>query len=267
MQPNFNMNSISLVTDRNNLRKLFNFACSHPDRSFRIDVDMVYNTMFFTRWEQKHVHLLTGYNNPGYGHAFEKAFTVFEEDLANSSGHHRIVQYNLGGMNCIVRFEADAYFNDCPGSIRNSPCNIPPAENLINTQNDISTTLKSLSLQSDRKGTLKHKVKAIQSGRLVSPASVIEVKSRAKKVKMKDVIPQLWFSQTEHLFVGYHREGVIEQEITRYEMAAHFKAWETQHKEQLQRLVGLILKSGRLCWAQRAGNAWLFMTMLTIRGR
>ena len=59
---------------------------------------------------------------------------------------------------------------------------------------------------------------------------------------MKEVMPQLWFSQTEHLFVGYHRDGIIEMDVTQYEMAATLKTWESQNQEQLRKLVSLILK-------------------------
>jgi hypothetical protein len=245
MHPNFSMKSISLVSDRNNLRKLFDFTCNHLGGSFRIDVDIIFNTMFFTRWEESTIRLISGFQNFGYGHEFEKAFTIFDQDLTNSSSHHRIVKYNLGGMNCLVRFEADAYFDDCPSSSSHSPSSKSPAENPASTENDLSTALESLTLQSSEKDTehvAKKGIRVLQSGRLVSPASVIEVKSRSKMIKLQDIIPQLWFSQTEHLFVGYHQQGVIEQEVTRYEMAAHFKAWETEHEEQLQKLVSLILR-------------------------
>jgi hypothetical protein len=239
MHPNFYMSSISLVSNRNNLRKLFNFASNHLERSFRIDVQIVSDTMFFKRWEQGSLY------DSGYGHSFEKAFTTFDDDLENSYGHHRIAQYNLGGMNCIVSFKADAYFDESPDSTAQSPSSESPPENPDKTDNDLSATFTSLSLapkENDTEHAPQKGVRVIQRGRLVSPASVIEVKSRRGLIKMNEVIPQLWFSQTEHLFVGYHRDGLVEEEVTHYEMAEHFKAWEIQNEEQLQKLVVLILK-------------------------
>ncbi len=245
MNPNFDMGSVSLVSDRNSLRKLFGFACNHPNSNFRIDVDVVYNTMFFTRWEQNHMQIINGFFNSGYGHEFEKAFTKFHEDLANSSGHHRIVQYNLGGMKCLVRYEADAYFDDNASTSSLSLAKEYPMGQLNATDKDISTVFESLFLDSKGKGAIstpKKGVRVIQTGHLIAPSSIVEIKSRSKAIKMKEVIPQLWFSQTEHLFVGHHREGIIEQETTRYDMAAYFKAWETQHEEQLHKLLSLILR-------------------------
>lgn len=235
------MNPVSFVSNRNNLRKLFDFACNKADRSFRIDVDMIYDTMFFTRWEPSYMQLVNGYGDSGFGHEFEKAFTTLDENLVNSAGHHRIAQYNLGGMNCLVRFEADAYFDDSRGS--NSLDHNSPADTATIIDNSISVPFQSLSLKSSEtepESTAKDGVRIIRSGRLVPPASVIEVKSRSRKIRMADIIPQLWLSQTGHLFVGYHRQGLIEQEPKHYEMATYFRAWEIQHEKQLQRLLSLI---------------------------
>jgi hypothetical protein len=182
------------------------------------------------------MQLVHGEGNSGYGHEFEKAFTKFDENLANSAAHHRIVQYNLGGMNCLVRFKADAYIDD-----HSSSDNLE----LTGIDNGICTTLQSLSLEEqgkDAKSAPQSEVRSIQSGRLVPPASVIEIKSRNQKFKMEHVIPQLWFSQTEHLLVGYHRQGLIEEEPERYEMESYFKDWEIQHEEQLRKFVSLILR-------------------------
>jgi hypothetical protein len=68
------------------------------------------------------------------------------------------------------------------------------------------------------------------------------MKSRSKKIKMADIIPQLWLLQTEHLFIGYHHQGLIEQEPKHHEMATYFVAWEIQYEKQLQRLLSLILR-------------------------
>jgi hypothetical protein len=84
---------------------------------------------------------------------------------------------------------------------------------------------------------------------------------------MKDVIPQLWFSQTEHLSVAYRHEGVIAQEPTRYDMAAQFEAWEAQHEEQLQKLVGLIQRIRDALERTGARSACWFIAMLRGRGR
>jgi len=259
MQPDFNMNTVSVVSNRNSFRKLFDFACNKADRNFRIDVDMIYDTMFFTRWEPSHTQLIKGYVNFGYGHEFEKAFTTFDENLANSAGHHRIAQYSLGSLKCIMRFKADAYFDDAhEANIAYLDSDVP-AETATITESDISVPFQSLSLKSpevevqshevalkssevESESTAKDGLTIKRNGRLIPPASIVEIKSRSKKTIMADIIPQLWLSQTKHLFVGYHRQGLIDQEPKYYDMAAHFRTWEFQHEKQLQALLGLNLR-------------------------
>jgi hypothetical protein len=53
------------------------------------------------------VRIITGSLNSGYGHEFEKAFLKFEEELKDRSTHHRIIEYEIGGMKWVVRYEAD----------------------------------------------------------------------------------------------------------------------------------------------------------------
>ncbi len=43
-----------LLTDRNNLRKLFEFCWKNkPKKPFRIDVERIGNTVVFIRWEEE----------------------------------------------------------------------------------------------------------------------------------------------------------------------------------------------------------------------
>lgn len=112
MRPNFDMMPIDLVTDRNSLRKLLRFVSGKIPQDWRIDVDIVENTIFFTRWEENQIQIITGAKESGYGHEFEKAFLTYDSDLRQSSGHHRIVRYNLGGIECMVRFEVDGCLDD-----------------------------------------------------------------------------------------------------------------------------------------------------------
>ncbi len=112
MAPSFAPFSVALVTDRNSLRKLFDFVSGHPGEHWRIEAELVEGTLFLTRWEANPVRIITGSLNSGYGHEFEKAFLKFEEELKDSSTHHRIIEYEIGGMKWVVRYEAEGYFKD-----------------------------------------------------------------------------------------------------------------------------------------------------------
>jgi hypothetical protein len=83
MAPAYSLLPVSLVTDRNSLRKLFDFVSATKcfPSWWRIEVEVVENTMIFTRWEKDSYLLVTGSLDSGYGHEFEKAFIKFNSNL------------------------------------------------------------------------------------------------------------------------------------------------------------------------------------------
>jgi hypothetical protein len=100
MAPTYSLLPVSLVTDRNSLRKLFDFVSATKCFSswWRIELEVVENTMIFTRWEKDPRLLVTGSLNSGFGHEFEKVFVKFNSNLEDSMSHHRIIEYDIGGM-------------------------------------------------------------------------------------------------------------------------------------------------------------------------
>ena len=118
MQPNFDMKDVDIVTDRNILRKLLRFASDTVRDPFRINVKLLGGVLFFSRWEPETKFLISGFQNTGFGHNFEKPTTSWDTGLKDSSGHHRIVRYNLGGIRYLVRYEVDACREEIEGSVR-----------------------------------------------------------------------------------------------------------------------------------------------------
>jgi hypothetical protein len=176
MQPSYSLLPISLVTDRNSLRKLLDFASGRPGGNWRIEVELIEETLFLTRWEKNPVRIITGSFHSGHGHEFENAFLKFEEGLEESSSHHRIEEYEIGGMKWVVRFEADGYFEEDRGSegstiVRDSQPRL-----------EMSAAMKAVSLESDPMPRMLEGVAVIQKGHLVSPESILEVKCVGKMV-------------------------------------------------------------------------------------
>lgn len=194
MNPTFDPKAIDLVTDRNNLRKLI-FAISHiPNEQFRIDIELVGTTMLFTRWEKSSKEDIRGFN--GFGHQFVKATTKFPEILDKSTGHYRIIEYKLGSMNMLVRFEVDAYQKTAK-----------PTSTSID---DLSAKMGATKLDTEtRTSTFSTGLTVINDGFNVPQESLIELKTRAarRQLQVDDVIYQLWFSQVQLLKVGYHVRG------------------------------------------------------------
>ncbi len=119
MNPSFKFEDVDVVTDRNNLKKLFNFASGRARDSFRIDLEMVQNTLFMTRRDRNTRSFIHMSKHPGFGHNFERAFTTSEPGLEDSTGHHRVLRYALGHLNCVVRFEVDACCKETRQGTRN----------------------------------------------------------------------------------------------------------------------------------------------------
>ena len=165
LQPNLDMTTICVITDRNSLRKLLTFASANARDPFRIDVEMVGDTMILVRRENSNVRHIRKDDDQGYGHEFEKAFSTFDKDLQGSRSHHRIVQYNLGGMKCLLRFEADAYvYGD-----EHSETDKKHLDDTYGLDELLSTTLNTLALGSDEQKSRasnqrSHEVRVIERG-------------------------------------------------------------------------------------------------------
>ncbi|KAH8787183.1 hypothetical protein BGZ57DRAFT_755773 [Hyaloscypha finlandica] len=259
MNPNLNMKPIGLTTDRNSLRKLLQFVSGKVTKSWRIDVDIIEDAMFFTRWEESQVMLITGARDSGYGHGFEKAFLSFDADLQESSGHHRIVRYNLGGIDCLVRFEVDGYISDDDGFSSGKQ---------DTAVDELGQGLSCLHIQNSTdaaevKMPPTTEVRVIQRGGLVNNDTIAELKSlsTAAHLKMQEYIPQLWISQTRHLFVCRHKEGLMEMEPQRVDITEQFPDWESRNQQHLRTLVGLISEIKKVVKRAKGGKCMLVLKM------
>jgi hypothetical protein len=130
-----------------------------------------------------------------------------------------------------VRYEADGYFDDSATTVNDS---------LLVDQT--SKSFETLSLQPDTQHMHLEGVKVIRRGHLVAPSSIVEVKSKTNNsggLQLQQKIPQCWFSQTDHVFVGTLRDGLAIK-VDRTEMSSYFEDWEQKHQGNLKKLVGLI---------------------------
>jgi hypothetical protein len=236
--PSYDLRSVELISDRNNIRKLLSFVNADvADRQleeFTIRVEVVQNTTIFCRTATATTEFIGPREFRGFGHEFEKAFTT--PQVKNSTGHHRIVAYRLADLNVVIRYEVDAY--------------------VAGPSPDLSSLLDSLSLSAP---------KAVQSGhltirreqQLVPPDLILEIKTRVshKPLQIADVAPQLWVSQTPKLVRAYHQKGVFM--VPRVEdVSDQIKDWEENNQPDLKRLVALIKKITAMV-KERGGSALL----------
>ncbi|KAJ9160968.1 Isoprenoid biosynthetic process [Coniochaeta hoffmannii] len=163
----FQIGDIDLVTDRSNIRKLLRFVQGSSNDAFQIQVETAGSkTALFTRVEARPTDIIQGFR--GYGHSFEKAYT---KKQSGSTAHHRIVGYDFGGINCIVRHETDGYVDN------RSPTGLT---------DNLSDALKGLSISeldnyaNDSAATLVE-----TGGKAVDPSSTLEIKTRAASRTVK----------------------------------------------------------------------------------
>lgn len=214
-QPELRMNDIDLVTDRRNLRLLLGFV-SGKKSSFRIEVEVVNNTILFFCWTPRTFTHISGFK--GYGHEFEKASTCRPRGVKDSMTHNRVIRYMFGDVKIILRYEVDG----CTGS-----------------NNDIR---RGISASKSDKTPTGYTV--LRWGNLVAPSRIIEIKTGAvgKNLDVSRNIEQLWFSQTPIFCAGHYDETGTFTRITKKNALkmGNLERLEENNQEQLKKLAALL---------------------------
>ncbi|KAI1652470.1 hypothetical protein F4813DRAFT_308675 [Daldinia decipiens] len=241
--PSFDIQSVDVVTDRNNIRKLLTFIDPTASRNgleeFTINIEVNKNTAIFSRDETATHEFIGPDEFRGFGHEFEKACTT--NKIVGSTGHYRIISYRFGGLSIIVRHETDGYVDTKAGSSSSST-------NKVQSPVDLTSVFESLSLSptNSNAGTTTTKGSKLvvqQDGQAVSLNSTLEIKTRVshKPLDIREVTPQLWVSQTPRLVRAYHQRGVF-QIPTVEDVTAQIKRWEQDNQRHLRKLAALIRK-------------------------
>ncbi|KAJ7752581.1 hypothetical protein B0H16DRAFT_1373209, partial [Mycena metata] len=255
---------IDFVTDRNGLRKLMRWIdgarADPPAKEFRIDTQLAGKTVLLNRWEKRTRDNLSGFT---FGFNFEKASTDPAAGCEESSGHHRIVQYDLNGLKMVVRFEVDA-------------C-IPTAAKSSGTGasiDDLADSLAGINITSKKAPTSQttHGLTVVDGGAIVPHSSIVELTTRSERRQLefdwKDAYPQLFFSQTPHHFLAVHNRGRFEMVNKRKLASSEMRGVEQQIQPSLKKLrvaldtiKAVVLKHGqrgRLTLVFREGKLQVF---------
>jgi hypothetical protein len=253
--PSFDIRSTHVVTDRNNIRKLLSFIDPSSTRNklepFTINIEVTKNTAIFCREEAKTLEYLGPQEFRGFGHEFEKAYTV--NKISGSTGHHRIISYRFSDLNFIVRHETDGYVN------ADTRTSASKAKN--HTGDDLSSMLGALSLSpaNSSPGIIPagSKLMIKEEGQVVPLELTLEIKTRVsyKSIEIQEVAPQLWVSQTPKLVRAYHQNGTFQRPVVE-DVAAVIKNWEERKQNDLRKLAALIRKIIKLV-KECGGNAVL----------
>ncbi|KAH9046232.1 hypothetical protein EDB84DRAFT_1435628 [Lactarius hengduanensis] len=183
--------TVDVVTDRNGMRKLLRWLDPTPGRAvrdFRIDVQLVGNkTLVLRRWESPAGGGLT---NRSYGNAFQAEMTRAAPDCP-SSGHYRVVAYDMCNMKMIVRFGVDA-------------C-------LSSPDSSVATTSIDDSNLADAPSSVVAQQTSTSTTTTVPQDALVEVVSRSvyylDQLDWNELYPQMALSQTPTLRLGVHERG------------------------------------------------------------
>lgn len=245
--PSFDLESVDLITDRNNIRKLLSFVNPSISRNglepFTIHVEVFKNTVIFCRTETKTKKFVQPHEFISYGHEFEKAFTT--NKISSSTGHHRLVSYQFSNMKILVRYETDRYINKHKMGISGAESDA------------LASIIQSLSIKSASTASTSSKLRIKRAGEVVGSDSTLEIKTRVshKPIDLKEVLPQLWVSQTPNLMRAYHKHGRFEPPEVE-NISSKIKKWEENHHLDLKCLAALISKI-ILIVTENQGNAMI----------
>ncbi|KAJ7046383.1 hypothetical protein C8F04DRAFT_1064120 [Mycena alexandri] len=262
--------NIDFVTDRNGLRKLMRWidgaGADPPAKEFRIDTQLAGKTVLLNRREKRTRENFSGFT---FGFNFEKASTDPAAGCEESSGHHRIVKYDLNGLKMVVRFEVDACI---PTAAKSSA-----ASATVGSIDDLAISLAGINITSKKTPASQtaHGLTVIDGGAIVPHSSIVELTTRSEKRQLefdwKDAYPQLFFSQTPHHFLAVHNRGRFEMVNKRKLASSELRGVEQQIQPSLKKLrvaldtiKAVVLKHGqrgRLTLVFRGGKLQLFERM------
>ncbi|KAI1498341.1 hypothetical protein F5X99DRAFT_420649 [Biscogniauxia marginata] len=217
MKPQLCFDDVDVVVNRISLRKLLDFCEGRVRESFRINLSLVGDTLFIERCERSLRSFIKRSHVPGYGRSFEEAFTKYPRGLEDSIGHHRVIQYPLGDLNCVVQFEVDACYQG---------------------QDFSSPLIDQLTISDRPEGNTTYIKQPETRGRVMPQSMVAELKSKSK-LGSSMYMPQLWFGRTPWLIIGHHTQGIVD-EVKVVDAAARFLAWETKHQTELRKVAAVL---------------------------
>ncbi|KAI4927284.1 hypothetical protein J4E85_005794 [Alternaria conjuncta] len=240
MGPDVVLDQVDIIANRNSLRKLLDFSAGRKLDIFCMGLHMVGNTLVISRKERNAQQMIHGAPNAGYGHNFEKTFTMPDHGMGNSSSHHRVIRYHIGPLNCVVRFEVDAYYDD-PGVVLDSKSKQPRDEPV----STVSAAMAQLNIAGlpptqtkPRKTPADKPTVVVEKGTFIDPSKLAEIKAK-KAARLTEALPQLWFGRTPYFMNGNHDKGTVHS-VSISHAEKEYPRWEEANQDRLRKMVSLL---------------------------
>ncbi|KAF2139492.1 uncharacterized protein K452DRAFT_289505 [Aplosporella prunicola CBS 121167] len=213
------------------------------DKPFRFLVEVVGDTVFFIRRENSPTETIPDVR--GFGHTFPENYTEWKVDVSGSETHQRLIRYNFGGLQFVVRFEADGYFDNLasPEGTTSTPATPGQKES---DGFSLSDALHQSSM-SHRPSSSNALLSLEQGGTEIPQEAIFDLKTRSIRRKDVDVVSdeigRLWVSQIPNMILAYHERGFFKkEEIHIHDVRHKVTEWEDQNQKVLGQLAILIRK-------------------------
>lgn len=207
------------------------------DKPFRFLVNVVGPIVHLLRRDKSPLETIKDVR--GFGHTFPEANTTWDRDVRGSKSHQRVLQYRLGGINTLIRFEADGYLPSTDDTSSSG-------QSLQGTEpEDMEALLRGLSVASpSKKPDTDHRDLVVRhGGQVIAQERVFDLKTRSFRSKDKDILgeelPRLWLRQMEHFVLAFHRHHLFE-DITVHDIKEKVDSWERSHQSVISSLTGIL---------------------------
>lgn len=222
--PEFDI-SVDIFACASTLGSLTRFACA-TSQPFSMVVEIIGTTAFFLRREKAPDAIIKDIY--GYGHTFPEAYTTWDNELAGSTSHQRIINYRFGGLSLLLRFESDGYIGSQTPAFRTSGDGV--------SVDDLLTGLAGNSAASQA-------WEIGQGGHVVAQSAIFDLKTRSIKKMSDDALgtelPRLWVRQISKLILAFHTSGLFNDVVVN-DVRDRVQQWEADSETELQKCVGLL---------------------------
>ncbi|CZS93214.1 uncharacterized protein RAG0_03597 [Rhynchosporium agropyri] len=117
----------------------------------------------------------------------------------------RIIQYDFGGLQILIRTETDGYLKPATPKMSSKASDTEANRSLENALDEIAVSTQIPS----NHGKLEIKM----GGEVVHQSSIFDIKTRAgyKPYNMEEILPRLWTNQTSKFLLAYHEFGLFDK--------------------------------------------------------
>ncbi|KAI4610439.1 hypothetical protein J4E80_008203 [Alternaria sp. BMP 0032] len=235
--PEFDATNTDVFACGSTLGNLLRFARG-VDKAFRFNIEVIGETVFFVRKENDPKEVIKDIR--GFGHTFPEAYTTWEHSVKGSETHQRIIRYEFGGLECLVRFESDGYIDDSL-AVRD----VAPAQT-AGDQDELLQAFQQAAIGRSPSNAMgkPEELKIEHRGSTVPHHSIFDLKTRSGKYKkpidMTDIYPALWMKQISKFIVAYHDGHGLFEDIQVQDVKKDVRAWVRENRDGIRRFATLL---------------------------